>query len=272
MRPTRPPLNGDSRPNRRKREAKKPKRSLFRFFYSLLMLLCALLLAAAVVLLVQVLSQSDYFRVEQIEVEGCQRLDAETVIALSDIRQGMRTFDVDLDRVGRRLQESDWIGRAEVTRILPRRLVIRIVERQPVFILNLDYLYYVDDDGVIFRALHQGDPLDLPLAAGLSREQLLQQREASQDLLRQTAALVLELRARKRFTLAQVAQIRIDPASGLELYTQPAAVAVRLGRDDHAGKLDRLEQIYSRLQPQLESLSYIDLNVPDKVIVKQRHW
>ncbi|MBN2645494.1 MAG: FtsQ-type POTRA domain-containing protein [Desulfuromonadaceae bacterium] len=254
--------------NRRRKAPRDWKKVLSRLFRGLLMVVCAVLLTAGVVLLVHLLSVSEHFRVDQIRVEGNHHLSQDEVIALSDIRQGTRTFDLNLELIGQKLAETDWIAAASVERQLPRGIVIRIRERQVAYILNLDFLYYVDQDGTIFKVLQQGDGLDYPLVSGLSREQLLEQPEPSRQWLQQVAALLEVLRSRSIFGLDEVGQVRIDFENGLELYTRHYGVPVRIGKKDYASKIDHLEQIYPRLQPRLATLAYIDLNVPEKVIVK----
>jgi cell division protein FtsQ len=45
-------------------------------------------------------------------------------------------------------------------------------------------------------------------------------------------------------------------------------VPILFGQDEFDAKLDRLERIYTELEPRLTALHYIDLNVADRVIVK----
>ncbi len=226
------------------------------------------MLVAALVLLVEALVNSDHFAVKQVEVNGNRRFSAAQVVALSDIRQGVGTFDLDLDIIGQKLAENDWIKSAQVWRKLPQTIVIDIVEHQPLFILNLDYLYYVDGDGDIFRVLRTGDKLDLPLVSGLSRKEILAEPQRCRQRLQTVAELLEELKRRRVFGLGQVAQVVIGDEGRLTMYTDPYGVAVLIGRDNFAARLDRLERIYPQLQGDLNRLSYIDLTVADKVIVK----
>jgi len=52
------------------------------------------------------------------------------------------------------------------------------------------------------------------------------------------------------------------------VHTRNHGVPVVFGRDDFGHKLDQLERIYGELEPRLTALYYIDLNVPDRVVVK----
>jgi cell division protein FtsQ len=66
-----------------------------------------------------------------------------------------------------------------------------------------------------------------------------------------------------------VSEIHLDSRRGIALYTYRSAVPVYLGEEDYAAKLDRLERIYKELEPRLAVLEYIDLQVPDRIIVRR---
>ncbi|MCD6525756.1 MAG: FtsQ-type POTRA domain-containing protein [Desulfuromonas sp.] len=234
-----------------------------------LMLCCGVLVVSGVALLMKMVSTSEHFQVDSIQVEGNQRLSDQEVIDLSDIRHGVRTFDLDLEIIGQNIAKNDWIRRAEVERKLPRGIIIRVTERDAVFVINLDYMFYVDAGGEIFKVLRAGDSLDYPLVSGLERQQLIDQPQSSREQLKQVAELLLHLRQRKIFDEQCVSQLHIDSKEGLILYTRNYGVPIQIGRDSFEKKIDRLEKIYPELEARLPNLKYINLNVPDKVIVKK---
>ncbi len=229
---------------------------------------CALLLVGGVLLLVKIIVDSDHFTVQTIEVSGNKRLVSQDVIELSDIRQGVSTFDLDLEIIGQKLAENDWIRSAYIMRKLPQGIVIDISEREAVFIINLDYLYYVDSEGEIFKVLRGGDTLDYPLVTGIDRQQLLDDPQQATERLQYIAKMIIDLQQRKFFNTKWVAQINIDPKGGYTLYTDPLGVPIRVGTSDFSGKIDRLEQVFAEIKQRLPLLEYIDLSVPDEVIVK----
>ncbi|PLX92060.1 MAG: hypothetical protein C0620_09710 [Desulfuromonas sp.] len=269
MRDMKPPKTRRSKGNVRIRPARQWKKLFIRLVHGVLILCCTVLIVSGASLLMNMVSNSDHFRVETIEVIGNHKLTDQDVIDLSDIRQGVRTFDLDLEIIGQKLAENDWIQHAVVERKLPRGIVIRLREREAVFIINLDYLFYVDHSGEIFKVLRAGDPLNYPLVSGLDRQQLLDEPQHSRQQLQQVATLIDLLAQRQVFNLQELSQIRIDQKEGLILYTRLYGVPIKIGHDMFADKLDRLEKIYPELETRLPHLNYINLNVPEKVIVKK---
>lgn len=219
-------------------------------------------------LVIQFLLDSDQFRVKSISVHGSERLTQEQVIILSEIQTGINTFDLDLDLIGRKITENPWVYRADVQRIFPDRVAIEVVERSPVAIVNLDYLYYLDQRGDIFKVLDSADNLDFPVVTGFNSENIKNDPAASQQQLQAIVGLIQNLRQRTVLNLEQISEIHQEEDGRLTVFTSENGVEIKLGWNNFAAKLDRLERIYSRLKPKLKILDYIDLNVDEKVIVR----
>jgi cell division protein FtsQ len=146
---------------------------------------------------------------------------------------------------------------------------IRVAEREPRAIVNLGYLYYVDGGGEVFKMLDGRDRLDYPVITGMERDELLDNPPQAQQRLRRAISLLGELEQRRHFNIEAVSEIHLDSRRGIALYTYRSAVPVYLGEEDYAAKLDRLERIYKELEPRLAVLEYIDLQVPDRIIVRR---
>ncbi len=226
------------------------------------------LVVAGSFFLVQLLLASDQFRIDTIRVEGNQRLSEQTLVALSDVKSGVSTFSLDLDLIGRKVAENPWVKEARIQRIFPRQISIRIVEREPVAIINLGYLYYLDANGAIFKLLDGSDRLDYPVITGFSAAQLELGLDKDRVQLLRVIGLIDELKSRSRFGVDNVSEIHKEASGGLSVFTLADGVRIRLGTDKYHQKLDRLERIYALLKPKMKMLDYIDLNVDEKVIVR----
>ncbi len=256
--------------NRRKQE--KQPRDWKKIFHRLLRIGIAsgsgCLLVSGALLTVQMLLESGYFEVRQIRVEQQVRVTEGEILEASDITLGDSMFDLELYMIGRKIEEHPWIAKAFVERAFPDQVVIRVEERQPKAIIDLDYLYYVDKSGVVFKMLEAGDELDYPVITGINRQYLLDNPDQTQDCLNLALRLMDELESRTLFNLDDVSEIHYEEQEGLILHTLIGGVPVRMGTQGFDGKLDRLESIYDDLEPRLLALKYIDLNVADRVIVK----
>jgi len=217
---------------------------------------------------VQMLVSSDLFRIERILARGGKYLSQEQLVALSDIRLGVNSFELDLDLIGRKIEENPWVREARVQRVFPRQVEIAIEEREPVAIINLGYLYFLDRHGEVFKVLEAEDNLDYPVITGFDDQKIREHDPATARELKQIVLLLDDLQEREHFGLRQLSEISRNPGGGLALYTLDAGVKIKLGRQDFKKKLDRLERIYAELKPRLPILDYIDLNLDEKVIVR----
>lgn len=256
--------------NRRKQ--KKQARDWKKLFHRLLRIGIAsgsgFLLASGALLTAQMLLESGYFGVQQIRVEQQERVTEGDILDASDIKVGDSLFDLELHMIGRKIEEHPWIARADVERSFPDHVVIRVVEREARAIIDLGYLYYVDSAGEVFKMLDAADQLDYPVITGIDRQYLLDNPDQTQGSLDLALQLMDELDSRDLFNLDDVSEIHYDQQEGIILHTRIGGVPVRMGKLGFNVKLNRLEKIYSDLEPRLMALKYIDLNVTDRVIVK----
>ncbi len=170
--------------------------------------------------------------------------------------------------IGRKIEENPWIEKAEVERAFPDQVVIRVKEREARAIIDLDYLYYVDKSGDVFKMLESGDELGYPVITGIDRQYLLDNPDRTQESLALALRLMNILEERQLFNLDDVSEIHFDEVDGLTVHTRVGGVPVHMGKKNFDHKLNRLEAVYEDLEPRLLALKYIDLNVTDRVIVK----
>jgi cell division septal protein FtsQ len=156
-----------------------------------------------------------------------------------------------------------------IHRFVPDRLSISITEREPLAIVNMGFIYYLDKKGTVFKVLNQGDRLDYPVVTGFSEEEMNTNPAGTREALKSTCELLGILREKGSFILADVSEIHYDKGYGFTLFTASGALPVKVGSGDFAGKVERFARIYKDLMDQRASLQYIDLDYLDKIVVKK---
>ena len=137
--------------NRRKnktnrlKKSKRPPRNWQGIFHRGLRLILlsgsTFLIISGSFLAISMLFESGYFGVERISIMNLKRLNSEEIVAESDIRGGDNIFKLNLEMISKKIEENPWVARAEIERIFPREVVIRVTEREERAIINLNYLY-----------------------------------------------------------------------------------------------------------------------------------
>jgi cell division septal protein FtsQ len=215
------------------------------------------------------LARTTFLRLTQIEVGSLKRLTRDEVIALAGVKAGDDMLAIRLTRIGEQLAKNPWIEKVQVRRYFPHTLTIDITEREPVAVVNMGYLYYLDAKGDIFKPLTEGDRLDFPLLTGFSEEEMARDPDSFRQGVKASLELMGLLKERAPFTLADVSEIHYGKGYGFTLFTVQGGVPVRLGSGNFSDKLGRLARIYPDLRAQLLNLHYIDLDYNDKIIVKK---
>jgi cell division septal protein FtsQ len=210
-----------------------------------------------------------FFHLKNIEVSSAKRLSREEILALVGVTAGQDLARMNLKRMGEQLASNPWVETVRIHRYFPDRLSIAITEREPLAIVNMGYIYYLDKKGTVFKVLNQGDKLDYPVVTGFSEEELGSNPSGTAEALKMTCELLGILREKGAFILADVSEIHYDKGYGFTLFTAAGGLPVKVGSGDFAAKVSRLARIYPELMAQRTTLHYIDLDYTDKIVVKK---
>lgn len=209
------------------------------------------------------------FSVKLIEVSKTRHLTREEILGLAGVDTGKDLLRMNLKRMGEHLLENPWVETVQINRYFPDTVSIIITEREPVAIVNMGFIYYLDKKGNVFKVLNQGDKLDYPVVTGFSEEEIGSDPKGSREALEAACDLLKILREKGAFILADVSEIHYDAGYGFTLFTAAGALPVKIGSGDFTAKVERFARIYQSLMAQLPSIHYIDLDYSDKIIVKK---
>lgn len=246
----------------------------FRGFFRSLFRIAGLALAGTSLAVVgyglyQTCASRTFLPLERIEVISNNRLSREEIVDLAGVKPGDDMLKIRLSRVVEHLGRNPWLHEVKVRRNFPETLRIEVKERVPLAIVNMGYLYYCDGGGEIFKPLNDGDGLDFPVITGITEEDAGRDPAGTKQALLGALDLIGQLKENTTVPLEEISEIHYDKGFGFSIFTAKGGVAVRLGRDDFPAKLARLGRIFPELQANLLSLEYIDLDYPDKIIVKK---
>lgn len=243
-----------------------PLRKLVRLFALVVSVIFVLFLGVEIYTLVFKVA---LLKLEKIEVANAQRVAKEEIIAAAGVKPGDDMLRLNLKKIGEQIEKSPWVDAVRVRRYFPHTLAIEVTEREPVAIVNMGYLYYLDRRGEIFKPLTAGDRLDYPVLTGVDEAMLTKDPKEGKALLETAVAIVALLESGTVFKSQDISEIHVDEDMEFTLVTTTGGVAVNLGKEGFMQKLQRLARIYKDLQPQLGALSYIDLDYHDRIVIKR---
>lgn len=216
-----------------------------------------------------VISKTTFMRLERIDVNPLKRLTRTEVISLAGVKPGDNMITLKLWRIGEQLSKNPWVEKVRVKRYFPHILTIEVTEREPVAVVNMGFLYYLDKNGEVFKPLIEGDRLDFPVLTGITEDDLARDQAGTREILKRARDLIALLSARKSVGMDDISEIHCERGFGFTLFTAQGGVPIKLGNNDFDGKLDRLAKIYPTLLQQMPMLAYIDLDYGDRIIVKK---
>lgn len=209
------------------------------------------------------------FSLKSIEVSTAKHLTRDEILGMAGVEPGKDLLRMNLKRMGEHILQNPWVETVRINRYFPDAVSIVITEREPVAIVNMGFIYYLDKKGNVFKVLNQGDKLDFPVVTGFSEEELGSDPKGTKEALEATCDLLKILREKGAFILADVSEIHYDKGYGFTLFTAAGALPVKVGSGDFPAKVERFARIYQDLMVQLPSIRYIDLDYNDKIIVKK---
>jgi hypothetical protein len=202
-----------------------------------------------------------YFSVHEITVKGGERIGGSEIVAMAGLSHGMNLWKIDSRAIERNIARHPWVKRVSVRREFPHRVVVVVEERVPRAIAVLDRLYYVDEEGKIFKEVKPGEKVDLPFLTGLSA------RAAGRRDLAERIQEALELHELLAGRSLPVSEIRFSEA-GLTVYPVGFAVPLRMGWGRWHEKLDRFEQVRQEWKSRLHAVAAFDLSFRQQIVVQ----
>jgi cell division protein FtsQ len=107
------------------------------------------------------------FTIEEITLDGNERTSAESVYGALGIETGISIFDAEPDALRARLTELPWVADAEVRRVYPDRVAVRLIEKRPFAYWQIgSSLVLVERSGAVIDGVEPDPAQTLPLLIG----------------------------------------------------------------------------------------------------------
>ncbi|MCD6170264.1 MAG: FtsQ-type POTRA domain-containing protein [Candidatus Latescibacteria bacterium] len=209
------------------------------------------------------LESTTLFQVAEIRVDGFHLLDRKRVVELSRLTKGESIFEIDLARTARRVVKDPMIKKVTVSRILPGKIVIRIEERKPIALINLDRLYGVDQEATLLPYLASFP--SVPIITGVNVPSYKVAERVSSPQLYQAIELLEQIGRLAPSLLGEVSEVNIGGSPVLFLVN--GGTRVRLKQENFPQQILCLEAILERLKFCEIYPRYIDLRFDGQVVV-----
>lgn len=253
--------------------ARKRNKMLKRFVFGLKLMVVGTALVFVSLLFVfsyDFLTQCDYFKAEELMVNGTHRLTQNQVLQQANIATGVNIFSVNLSKVRKRLLAHSWIEDAEVRRDLPSGINIRVKEQEPLAVLDLGRKFIINTHGEIFKEMDKADHCNLPMISGLEFSDINVKGE-SRSIPFDSVMKILGLGQKPESVLpySLIKKIHVDREMGLSIYAFDNIREIKIGYNNYQDKYAMLKDVLFYLEKNggFSRLESIDLNNLNRIVV-----
>jgi POTRA domain, FtsQ-type/Cell division protein FtsQ len=247
-------------------------------------ILLSLLVIVGVVIVFQLFAGSKFFALKGVDVvwpaakQGAAPLldagEVEGVVrGLATVRKGV--LKADLEEIRKELKKNALMREVEVSRLLPDRLRVSIVERQPAALaLKGDVnardrsVVCVDDEGVMFgdSSYWRGKPWP-PLISGLTEDGGEDAKQINRRWVAMYKRLMAELDQTEPPLSSRVDEIIFDKDAGVRLRLAEKREAVLIGMEDFRTRLNVALDILAAInRKDLEALNVLRIGDAERLL------
>lgn len=211
---------------------------------------------------------SPRFQVRNIRVEGANVLREERIMEAAGITSADNVLLSDTEAIRERVAALPYVKRAEVQRVYPDTVVIRIEERVAAAILLVNNrAYEVDAEGVVLRAVNPVSAPAMPLITNVPNLPVL---EPGTQIIEPAFYNALEVwRAFCSVPLSQeltLSELSAEAANTIRMICDEIPYEIRWGRTDFYLQAQRLEALWRQRGGVLPCAAYLDLRFDNDVV------
>jgi cell division protein FtsQ len=231
-------------------------------------------LATGAFLLKTYLERDARFRITgtgNIEASGLNEVSRAEMLPVFGEDIGRNIFFVSLSERRRKLEEIPWVARATVMRVLPDRIRVQVVERQPVaFVREGQQIGLVDASGVLLTmpaAMMAQHHYSFPVVTGIDPRDPLAARTGRMAVYER---LLAELDADNQHFSEQISEIDLtDPEDARVLMPEQGAdILAHFGEDRFLERYQRYKAHIAEWRQQYPRLAAVDLRYDQQVVLE----
>ncbi len=236
-------------------------------------LIMMIIVGVSIVLLIGYLValSTPIFKLEDVSFKGIKRVSQAQLLQKGGLENGVNLLALNLSEVKKNMEATPWVKSVYLHREIPNKLQVVVAEQQPIFlVLVQENLYYLNDDGLLFKKAEMKEGISIPLLTGLDKKDWTPRGQLNPSILRELVSLQKILsQGRDPFYPNKLSEIHYDPDCGFSLFTMERGIRITLGKEEIPLRIKRLERVWVELEkrPNQSQLKGISLQFGQRVIV-----
>jgi len=204
-------------------------------------------------------NKTDMFNLKKIIVKNEYLISKGEIIELSELKGGIRVFNIDTNEVENIIAKSSYIDNVSISIIYPATVVISVIEEKPIaYCLKENRLKFIDDSGVVMGYVSAEKSLDLPI---------ILDKKINDDIVK----FLNISRGVSEFVYHKISDISYSRKNGIIISLVDKSSKVIIGEGNFDKKILVLENFLRDMNTKIkfENTQYIDLRFENQVVVKE---
>jgi cell division protein FtsQ len=257
----------ERRPKSRFSEFLRTARRISRWaFWGSLLLVGSVAISLLFVSLYNDLLRSSYIRLEHVVLTGVDDNLKAKLLEMAKLNFNTSLLAIDLNEIKRNLEQDPWVKSVDLEKHFPHTLMIRAEKEDPWAIVAMEKLYYMNEQGQIFKALDPDDETDFPVITGISTQ-------GGQDRQKLVALAVEVLKTldaeNDPWSRKNLSEVHVTKDGDVVLYFSRLPASIKIRGSDLAGRMEDLKKLVNYLNGagRIQMVSSIDLNYAEGAVV-----
>ncbi len=213
-------------------------------------------------------------KIQSIQFAGARLLPAEEYKRSLQPLFGVPLEEIDLNDVRMLLEAHPFVKAARVSRHYPYTLRVEIRERQPIAMLNLKPILFVDNEGVILPDMELSDNLLLPCLSGFNPTPELYPpgHETVSQKVQESVRLMNQIMAVAPALYNNLSEILLNSHDEYVFVLSEYPTRIVIGRENIWEKIKLLNAFENAIggPRNLSQYRYLDLRYKNQIVARER--
>ena len=202
---------------------------------------------------------------KQVDFMGVDADIRNDLIRMCDLNSDHNLLALKLNELKEAMEKHPWVRSVTMERRLPDTLLIKAEKEEPLALILLEKIYYVNRHGEIFKEVDRTEQIDLPIITGVSKDS-----EGIGVRLKRATKIMEHLKSeRGLWSLSELSEIHLNGSGGISLYFNHLTAEIKLMCEDPTDQIEGLKKVAEHLTRtgRIHHVTAIDLNHVDGALV-----
>ena len=213
---------------------------------------------------------------ESIEINFSETkvLDVNQYKSLLDEITKNESSELNLYEISALIENHPYIKVARVSRHYPSEIKIEIIEREPIAIVNIEPMIFLDENGFVLPDEGNIRNYNLPVMNNFNSDpKLYPQGELALSVkVKEAISLISKIKNNYSGLYNNLSELKINSSNEIELILSDLPTHIYLGNEKIGSRIHTLKEFESKLIPnKISEFSYLDMRYDNQIIGKRRH-